>query len=73
MALEASRPVRGRIGRSGGLTGAKREESSQRGLLPRCESYLLQPFFVSSKPSNSRDALTPASVSMRCGCPFSTV
>ena len=36
-------------------------------------NYLAQPFFVSSKPSNSRLAFAPASVSSRCGCPFSTV
>ena len=35
--------------------------------------YLLQPFFVSSNPSNRRAALAPASVSSRCGWPFSTV
>src|SRR5665213_1943687 len=36
-------------------------------------SYLLQPFLVSSNPSNKRPALAPASVSIRCGWPFSTV
>ena len=36
-------------------------------------TYLLQPFLVSSKPSNKRPALAPASVSSRCGWPFSTV
>jgi hypothetical protein len=35
--------------------------------------YLLQPFLVSSNPSNKRPALAPASVSIRCGWPFSTV
>ena len=35
--------------------------------------YLLQPFFASSNPSNKRAALAPASVSSRCGWPFSTV
>jgi hypothetical protein len=35
--------------------------------------YVLQPFLVSSNPSNRRPALAPASVSRRCGCPFSTV
>src|SRR5437899_5351177 len=35
--------------------------------------YLLQPFLVSSNPSNKRPALAPASVSNRCGWPFSTV
>jgi hypothetical protein len=35
--------------------------------------YLLQPFLVSSNPSNKRSALAPANVSSRCGWPFSTV
>ena len=35
--------------------------------------YLLQPFLVSSNPSNKRPALAPASVSIRWGWPFSTV
>jgi hypothetical protein len=33
----------------------------------------LQPFLTASKPSKSRDALAPASVSIRWGCPFSTL
>ena len=31
----------------------------------KCFDYLLQPFFVSSNPSNSRPAFAPASVSSR--------
>lgn len=38
---------------------------------PPC--YGLQPFLVSSNPSNKRPAFAPASVSIRCGWPFSTV
>jgi len=41
--------------------------------LPLLQLYLLQPFLVSSNPSNKRPALAPASVSIRCGWPFSTV
>src|SRR5262249_7524950 len=35
--------------------------------------YVLHPLLASSNPSNRRCALAPASVSKRCGCPFSTV
>src|SRR5215470_16322894 len=41
--------------------------------LPISKFYLLHPFFVSSNPSNNRPAFGPASVSSRCGWPFSTV
>jgi hypothetical protein len=38
-----------------------------------CRPYLLQPFCASANPSNKRPALSPASVSSRCGWPCSTV
>src|SRR5262245_59012867 len=39
----------------------------------RAVDSVLQPLFASSKPSKSRPAFSPASVSRRCGCPFSTL
>ena len=60
------------LGRGPSLAGKLRGSARNRGM-ESAACYLLQPFFVSSNPSNRRPALASARVAIRCGWPFSTV